>query len=93
MQTQSIESWQHAHVFIGAAYRRNERKTWAVVALASAMMLGEILGGVLFGSVALIADGLHMSTHAGAPLIAALADLLARLCGRSAPRLRHRVRP
>lgn len=42
----------------------NERKTWAVVALTSAMMIGEIVGGLLFGSVALVADGLHMSTHA-----------------------------
>jgi cation diffusion facilitator family transporter len=78
MHTQSIESWQHAHVFVGAAHGRNERKTWMVVALASAMMVGEITGGLLFGSVALVADGLHMSTHAGALLIAALAYLFAR---------------
>ena len=49
-----------------------------VVALASAMMVGEIAGGLIFGSVALVADGLHMSTHAGALLIAALAYLFAR---------------
>ena len=78
MHTQSTEKWQHPHAFIGAAHGRNERKTWAVVALASAMMVGEIAGGLLFGSVALVADGLHMSTHAGALLIAALAYLLAR---------------
>jgi cation diffusion facilitator family transporter len=78
MHTQSIENWRHAHVFIGAAHGRNERKTWAVVALASAMMVGEVTGGLLFGSVALVADGLHMSTHAGALLIAALAYLFAR---------------
>jgi cation diffusion facilitator family transporter len=78
MHTQSIETWQHAHVFIGAAHGRNERRTWTVVALASAMMVGEITGGLLFGSVALVADGLHMSTHAGALLIAALAYLFAR---------------
>ena len=78
MHTHSIESWQHAHVFVGAAHGRNERKTWMVVALASAMMVGEITGGLLFGSVALVADGLHMSTHAGALLIAALAYLFAR---------------
>lgn len=78
MHTQSIENWQHAHVFVGAAHGRNERKTWMVVALASTMMVGEITGGLLFGSVALVADGLHMSTHAGALLIAALAYLFAR---------------
>jgi len=37
------------------------------------MMIAEIVGGIWFGSVALIADGLHMSTHTGALLIAALA--------------------
>jgi len=42
------------------------------------MMAAEIVGGVWFGSVALIADGLHMSTHAGALLIAALAYTYSR---------------
>jgi cation diffusion facilitator family transporter len=42
------------------------------------MMVAEILGGFWFGSVALIADGLHMSTHAGALLIAALAYMYSR---------------
>jgi cation diffusion facilitator family transporter len=42
------------------------------------MMVAEIVGGVWFGSVALIADGLHMSTHAGALLIAALAYTYSR---------------
>ena len=42
------------------------------------MMLLEIVGGWLFGSIALIADGLHMSTHAGALLLAALAYTFAR---------------
>jgi cation diffusion facilitator family transporter len=78
MHTQSIEQWQHAHSFLGAAHGSHERRTWVVVGLASAMMVGEIAGGLLFGSVALMADGLHMSTHAGALLIAALAYLFAR---------------
>jgi len=68
----------HSHVFLGAGHERNERKTWAVIALCSAMMLVEIVGGSLFGSLALVADGLHMSTHAGAMLIAALAYTYAR---------------
>jgi cation diffusion facilitator family transporter len=42
------------------------------------MMAAEIVGGWLFGSIALIADGLHMSTHAGALLLAALAYTFAR---------------
>ncbi len=66
------------HVFLGAAHGANERKTWIVIVLCSVMMLAEIGGGSIFGSLALIADGLHMSTHAGAMLIAALAYTYAR---------------
>jgi cation diffusion facilitator family transporter len=68
----------HDPVFLGAGHEKNERKTWGVIALCTAMMLVEIIGGNLFGSLALIADGLHMSTHAGAMLIAALAYTYAR---------------
>ncbi len=68
----------HHHVFLGTGHERNERKTWAVIVLCSAMMLVEIVGGTMFGSLALVADGLHMSTHAGAMLIAALAYTYAR---------------
>jgi cation diffusion facilitator family transporter len=73
MHTHSIENFRHSHVFLGEDHERNERKTWAVIVVCAAMMVTEILGGYWFGSVALIADGLHMSTHAGALLIAALA--------------------
>ncbi len=68
----------HSHAFLGAGHERNERKTWAVIVLCTVMMLAEIIGGSLFGSLALVADGLHMSTHAGAILIAALAYTYAR---------------
>jgi len=68
----------HDHVFLGAGHEQNERKTWAVIAICSLMMVAEIIGGSLFGSLALVADGLHMSTHAGAMLIAALAYSYAR---------------
>ena len=68
----------HDHVFLGAGHEKNERKTWAVIVLCGAMMVAEIVGGSLFGSLALVADGLHMSTHAGAMLIAALAYTYAR---------------
>jgi cation diffusion facilitator family transporter len=66
------------HIFLGAAHGSNERKTWAVIILCTVMMVAEITGGSLFGSLALVADGLHMSTHAGAMLIAALAYTYAR---------------
>ena len=68
----------HSHVFLGERHEANERKTWAVIILCGIMMIVEIVGGALFNSLALIADGLHMSTHAGAMLIAALAYTYAR---------------
>jgi cation diffusion facilitator family transporter len=63
----------HSHVFLAPGHEGAERRTWAVIWLCGAMMALEIIGGALFGSIALVADGLHMSTHAGALLLAALA--------------------
>ncbi|MCQ1833937.1 CDF family Co(II)/Ni(II) efflux transporter DmeF [Neorhizobium galegae] len=74
----SIEDLKHEHVFLGADHERNERKVWLVIALTATMMVAEIVAGSIFGSMALTADGWHMSTHAGAMLIAALAYLYAR---------------
>ncbi len=68
----------HDHVFLGEGHERNERRTWMVIGLCSVMMVAEIVGGLLFGSIALVADGLHMSTHASALLLAALAYNYAR---------------
>jgi cation diffusion facilitator family transporter len=68
----------HSHVFLGESHETNERRTWRVIALCSLMMVAEIVGGLLFGSIALVADGLHMSTHASALLLAALAYSYAR---------------
>ncbi len=82
MHSHSVDEYRHSHVFLGDAHERNEQKTWAVIAICAAMMVAEIGGGFLFGSVALMADGLHMSTHAGALLIAALAYTYSRRCVR-----------
>ncbi len=68
----------HDHVFLGDDHLRNERRTWLVIALTATMMVAEITAGNMFGSMALVADGWHMSTHAAAMLIAALAYLYAR---------------
>jgi len=68
----------HEHVFLGQDHARNERRTWFVIALTATMMVVEITAGSLFGSMALVADGWHMSTHAAAMLIAALAYAFAR---------------
>jgi cation diffusion facilitator family transporter len=68
----------HTHDFLGVNHGRNERRVWAVIALTVTMMLVEIVTGVAYGSMALVADGLHMSTHAAAMLIAAGAYFYAR---------------
>jgi cation diffusion facilitator family transporter len=68
----------HDHVFLGASHAHAERRTWMVIVLCAIMMVAEIVGGLVFGSIALVADGLHMSTHASALLLAALAYSYAR---------------
>lgn len=68
----------HDHVFLGAGHERAERRTWIVIGLCAVMMVVEVIGGIMFGSIALVADGLHMSTHASALLLAALAYSYAR---------------
>jgi len=73
------ETYQpHDHLFLGARHEQAERRTWMVIVLCAVMMIAEIVGGLLFGSIALVADGLHMSTHASALLLAALAYSFAR---------------
>ena len=78
MTDASSAALRHSHSFLGASHEKSERKTWAVIWLCTAMMIAEIIGGLAFGSIALVADGLHMSTHAGALLLAALAYSYAR---------------
>jgi len=78
VHSHTLADWCHDHVFLGHAHDRNERRTWAVVALTATMMVAEIAGGTIFGSMALLADGWHMSTHAGALAIAAFAYRFAR---------------
>ncbi len=73
-----IEDYRHEHVFLGARHDENARRVWAVVALTAVMMTAEIAGGTLLGSLALVADGWHMSTHAAALTISALAYHFAR---------------
>lgn len=68
----------HQHVFLGGAHAENERRTWFVVALTAAMMVAEIVGGTVYGSMALVADGWHMATHAGALAISGFAYRYAR---------------
>lgn len=74
----SIESSQHSYIFLSKKHDRNERKGRFVIVLTTAMMIAEIVGGTIFGSMALVADGWHMSTHAGALAISAFAYDYAR---------------
>ena len=78
MHSHSVDEWTHDHVFLGQRHSRNERRIWLVVALTTAMMVGEIVGGVMFGSMAVLADGWHMATHAAALGISAAAYGFAR---------------
>jgi cation diffusion facilitator family transporter len=78
MHSHSVDQWTHDHVFLGPKHAHNERRTWIVVALTAIMMVGEIAAGWLFGSMALLADGWHMATHAAALGIAGAAYLFAR---------------
>jgi len=80
----ATESALHDHIFLSAGHAESERRTWWVIGLCGAMMVLEIVGGLAFGSIALVADGLHMSTHAGALLLAALAYRYARQYARDA---------
>lgn len=68
----------HPHDFLGAAHDDNARRTQWVVGLTAAMMAGEIVAGYFTGSMALLADGFHMATHAGALGVAAAAYAYAK---------------
>ena len=78
MHSHNLGSWTHEHVFLGQHHARNEARTWTVVAITAAMMVAEIAGGSIYGSMALLADGWHMSTHAAALGVAGWAYLYAR---------------
>jgi cation diffusion facilitator family transporter len=79
MHSHSLDPYTHSHVFLGRGHDARERRTWAVVGLTTATMVAEIVGGTWLGSMALVADGWHMSTHAAALGIAALAYRFARV--------------
>jgi cation diffusion facilitator family transporter len=78
MHSHSVMPWTHGHAFLGAHHGEHERRTWSVVTLTAVMMVAEIVGGTLFGSIALVADGWHMATHVAALAIAGVAYLFAR---------------
>lgn len=78
MHTKTLEPWLHEHSFGQERRREGEARTRAVSALTAAMMAVEIVAGLAFGSMALLADGLHMASHAAALGISALAYYFTR---------------
>ena len=78
MTPAAVESYCHGHNFLGASHRRNERRTRLVILLTAVMMIVEVAAGIIFGSMALLADGWHMASHAAALSITALGYWLAR---------------
>jgi cation diffusion facilitator family transporter len=69
----SLDRWQRDHFYLGERHDRRARRVWVAVGLTAAMMVAEIVAGYVFGSMALLADGWHMATHAGALGLAGLA--------------------
>jgi cation diffusion facilitator family transporter len=78
MNSNQLSPRAHAHSFLGSSHDENAKRTKSVVALTFIMMVGEILAGYVTGSMALLADGFHMATHAGALGIAAAAYAYAK---------------
>lgn len=70
--------WTHGHRFLGHGHEQAERRARAAMLLTAAFMVVEIVAGLWFGSMALLADGVHMATHVGALGLAAGAYWLAR---------------
>lgn len=73
MHTKCLPPWEHEHAFGQDQRRLGERRTRLVIVLTAVMMVAEIVGGIAFGSMALLADGLHMASHTVALGITAFA--------------------
>lgn len=78
MHTQSTRDWQHPHTFGQDQAKAGERRTTTVIAITAVTMVVEMVAGMAFGSMALLADGLHMASHTAALGIVALASVYAR---------------
>ncbi|KAF0189627.1 MAG: cation diffusion facilitator family [Desulfobulbaceae bacterium] len=72
MQAHPIDSWQHKHDFT-VMEEHGERRTWQVLVLTAVTMLVEVIAGIAYGSMALLADGWHMGTHVAAFMITIVA--------------------
>lgn len=72
-----VDDWRHSHVFDEGNPLAERNTRWAV-ALTAIMMVAEIIGGWMFNSMSLLADGWHMSSHALALGLSVLAYRAAR---------------
>src|SRR5580692_10414071 len=70
--------WTHDHRFLGEGHERSEQRARLAAIVTAVFMVVEVVAGLVFGSMALIADGVHMGTHVGALGLAAGAYWLAR---------------
>ena len=80
MPTKSTHHWQHEHVFGQDKIRPGERRTLWVIFITATMMVVEITTGLAYGSMALLADGLHMGSHTAALGITTIAYVYTRRC-------------
>jgi cation diffusion facilitator family transporter len=78
MHEDNLHRWQHSHAFGQHIKRPGESRTLIVIAITGVMMVVEVAAGLLYGSMALLADGLHMASHAAALSINAFAYVYAR---------------
>lgn len=78
MHKDNLKHWHHDHTFAQDQRRPGESRTLVVISVTALMMVVEISAGIQFGSMALLADGLHMASHAVALGIAAFAYVYAR---------------
>ncbi|MGD2138525.1 MAG: CDF family Co(II)/Ni(II) efflux transporter DmeF [Gammaproteobacteria bacterium] len=78
MHHDNLHHWEHTHAFGQDLRRPGEPRTFIVIAITAVMMVVEITTGIIFGSMALLADGLHMASHAVALSINAFAYVYAR---------------
>lgn len=78
MQGHSVDNWRHDHSFGQGDRRAGEQRTMIVIVITATTMVVEIVAGLAFGSMALLADGLHMASHTVALAISVVAYVYAR---------------
>lgn len=80
MHTETTHKWQHDHIFGQDKVRPGERRTLWVIFITATMMVVETTTGIAYGSMALLADGLHMASHTAALGITTIAYVYTRRC-------------